>query len=300
MDELNNTQYPHLNTNASEYMDKTDPERIHYIRSPRWIGYPHAKQLLTSLKDLQDTPRKHRMPNALIVGDSNAGKTMIAERFHKLNPAYEREDGEGLVIPVLYIQAPAVPSESRLYSNILEKLFAPYYPSYSAEKKYYQVIELMKYCNVKMLMIDEIHSILAGNMEKQRIFLSVLRNLGNELQIPIVALGTKDALRAISTDPQLENRFKYYSLPRWEYDTNYKRLLASYECMLPLAEPSNLPQKTMAMKLLSMSDGLLGELSDLLAEAAIEAIRTGQERINLTLLEHLDWQSPSQRRGRNA
>jgi len=300
MSDINNDPYPHLHGNARAYMDKPEAERIQYIEAPRWIGYPHAKLLLSKLEALRNAPRKHRMPNALIVGDSNAGKTMIAERFHQLNPAYEREDCEGLVIPVLYIQAPAVPSESRLYSNILEKLFAPYYPSYSAEKKYYQVIELMRYCNVKMLMIDEIHSVLAGNMEKQRIFLSVLRNLGNELQIPIVALGTKDALRAVSTDSQLANRFKYYSLPRWEYGTDYRRLLASFECMLPLAEPSKLSQRTIAMKLLTMSEGLLGELSELLAEATVEAIRSGQERITLTLLEHLDWQSPSQRRGRNA
>ncbi|MBF4280699.1 AAA family ATPase, partial [Vibrio anguillarum] len=106
---------------------------------------------------------------------------------------------------------------SRLYNNILNKLFAPYRPSDSIDKKSFQVLQLMKHCNVKMLVLDEIHSLLAGSLEKQRMFLSVLRNLGNELQIPIVGLGTRDALRAIKTDPQLENRFKPVLLPRWEY-----------------------------------------------------------------------------------
>lgn len=299
MTDLNQSSYPHLHANAKAFMEKPEADRVKYIQSPRWIGYPHAKQILGKLNTLLNTPRKHRMPNALVVGDSNAGKTMLAERFHQLNPAYEREDSEGVVIPVLYIQAPAVPSESRLYSNILERLFAPYYPSYSAEKKYYQVLELMKYCNVKMLMIDEIHSILAGNTEKQRIFLSVLRNLGNELKIPIVAFGTKDALRAVSTDPQLENRFRYYMLPRWEYGTDYRRLLASFECMLPLAEPSNLSAREIALKLLTMSDGLLGELSDLLSEASIEAIISGQEKVTIELLDQMDWLPPSQRRRRD-
>jgi hypothetical protein len=32
--------------------------------------------------------------------------------------------------------------------------------------------------------------------------------LGNELKLPIVAVGTQDAFNAISTDPQLANRFE--------------------------------------------------------------------------------------------
>ncbi|MBF4302347.1 TniB family NTP-binding protein, partial [Vibrio anguillarum] len=100
---------------------------------------------------------------------------MLAERFLDMNLAYEREDGEGIVIPALYVQSPPVPNESRLYNNILNKLFAPYRPSDSIDKKSFQVLQLMKHCNVKMLVLDEIHSLLAGSLEKQRMFLSVLR-----------------------------------------------------------------------------------------------------------------------------
>ena len=44
--------------------------------------------------------------------------------------------------------------------------------------------------NVKMLIIDEIHHVLAGPLLKQRHFLNVIKYMGNELQIPIVAAGT--------------------------------------------------------------------------------------------------------------
>lgn len=286
----------HLHDAAKKYLEVGNKERIQYILSPRWIGYPKAKQIISKLEDLQAYPPRHRMPNMLIVGDSNSGKTAIAERFSEMNQAYEKEDNEGIIIPVLYVQAPPVPSESRLYNNILEKMFAPYRPSDKADRKQYQVIKLMQHCNVKMLIIDEIHSVLAGNLEKQRIFLSVLRNLGNELKIPIVGLGTKDALRAIKTDPQLDNRFKPILLPRWEYGTDFRRLLASFECMLPLQNASGLSNKQIALKLLSMSEGLLGELSEVLAEAAVEAIKTGREKIDMELLTNLDWDSPSKRR----
>ena len=285
----------HINTEVQQYLDSSSEERITYIRSSRWIGYPKAKNVLEKMEDLLVYPQKHRMPCLLIVGDSNSGKTMLAERFSNTHPAYEREDGEGVVIPALYIQAPPIPNESRLYGNILDKMFAPFRPSDSTERKHHQVMTLMKACNVKMLIIDEIHSLLAGPLDKQRIFLSVIRNLSNELKIPIVALGTKDALRAIKTDPQLDNRFTPVLLPRWDMNTDFRRLLASFERMLPLKDASNLKNINISQKLHHMSEGLLGELSYILTEAAVLAVKSGTEKISIDILKALDYQSPESR-----
>lgn len=290
------TTHPHLNDEATFQLSKNDEDRINYILSSRWIGYPKAKVILGKMEDLLVYPQKHRMPCMLIVGDSNSGKTMLAERFVDIHPAYEREDGEGVVIPALFIQSPPTPSESRLYSNILTKMFAPFRASDSTDKKYNQVLTLMKSCNVKMLIIDEIHSLLAGPLDKQRIFLSVIRNLSNELKIPIVAIGTKDALRAIKTDPQLDNRFKPSLLPRWDMDTDFRRLLASFERMLPLAKPSNLKNKLLAQRIQFLCEGLLGEASEILTLAAVEAIKNGSELISLETIDKIDYASPKERK----
>jgi len=60
----------------------TDNERIEKIRSSRWVGYTTAKKILDKLDDLLTHPKTHRMPNMLIVGETNNGKTMIVNRFH--------------------------------------------------------------------------------------------------------------------------------------------------------------------------------------------------------------------------
>jgi hypothetical protein len=57
--------------------------------------------------------------------------------------------------------------------------------------------------NVKMLIIDKIHHVLAGPLLKQRHFLNVIKYMGNELQIPLVAAGTHAAFNAIQIDPLL-------------------------------------------------------------------------------------------------
>ncbi|SGZ03985.1 TniB family NTP-binding protein [Moritella viscosa] len=295
-DNLSITTFNHLNDEAKEQLAKDDKARINYILSSRWIGYPKAKEILGKMEDLLAYPQRHRMPCMLIVGDSNSGKTMLADRFVDIHPAYEREDGEGIVIPALFIQSPPTPSESRLYSNILTKMFAPFRPSDSVDRKYNQVLILMKACNVKMLIIDEIHSLLAGPLDKQRVFLSVLRNLSNELQIPIIAIGTKDALRAIKTDPQLDNRFKPSLLPRWEMSTDFRRLLASFERMLPLAKSSNLKSKLLTQRIQFLSEGLLGEASEILTLAAVEAIKDGSESITLNTINKIDYLSPTERK----
>jgi len=78
-------------------------------------------------------------------------------------------------------------------------------------------------------------------------------------------------------------------------NNDFRRLLMSFERMLPLAEPSNLKQMDIAQKLHFMSEGLLGELSTLLTEAAVLAVRSGTEKIDLSVLDEVDYLSPTQR-----
>lgn len=66
-----------------------------------------------------------------------------------------------------------------------------------------QVMKVLRAARLCMLIIDEIHHIIAGYITKQRVFLNVLKYLANELQIPLVGVGTADAVRALQTDPQL-------------------------------------------------------------------------------------------------
>jgi hypothetical protein len=149
-----------------------------------------------------------------------------------------------------------------------------------------------------MLMIDEVHNVITGPVNKQRQFLNVLKYLGNDLQIPLVGLGTQAALRAIQADPQLANRFEPVALPRWQLDHDFLMLLASFEQALPLREPSRLVEERLARKLLALSEGSLGELSALLTVAAIYAVKSGTERIDEQVLAAVDWTPPSERRRR--
>jgi hypothetical protein len=102
----------HLHAAARGVLDLPAAERIEHIRRPRWIGYTRAKQLLDKLDDLLTHPKTHRMPNLLIIGDTNAGKTMLANRFVQLHPADDNLNGNAAIVEVLAIQAPPGPHGS--------------------------------------------------------------------------------------------------------------------------------------------------------------------------------------------
>lgn len=145
-------------------------------------------------------------------------------------------------------------------------------------------------------MIDKLYNISAGANKQQLELLNMLRYLGNELKVPLVCFGTKDAYLAIQRDPQLENRFEPIVLPLWQAGREFELLLDSFITVLLLKYPSDLQQPAIVKLLLARSEGILGEVSTILKQAAVKAIETGQEMIDLKLLESIDYQSPSERR----
>jgi hypothetical protein len=292
-----------LNEKAMLALELSDEERIKLIRSELWIRYTKSKEILDKLDELLTYPKKRRMPNLLIVGDTNNGKTMIASRFQQLHPIDENVDGDAIIFPVMLVQAPPVPDEGRFYDEILRKLSAPFKVNDSPSKKLFQVLTISDRVKLKMLIIDEIQDILAGSLRNQHKFRNAIKHLGNELQIPIVGVGTQEAFHAIQTDPQLANRFVPVFLPRWEIGDKvkpkqnpYLKLLTSFERALPLKEPSNLTENGLPLKLLNMSEGLIGELSAILDEAAVKAIRSKKERVDMKILNDINFIPPSDRK----
>ncbi|WP_433684756.1 TniB family NTP-binding protein [Nocardia sp. CA-119907] len=86
-------------------------ERVRYVRADRWIGYTRAAEALTRLEGLFTMPAKQRMPNLLLVGPTNNGKSMIIEKFRRDHPTIAHIDREE--IPVLVVQMPSEPSPTR-------------------------------------------------------------------------------------------------------------------------------------------------------------------------------------------
>jgi hypothetical protein len=57
-----------------------------------------------------------------------------------------------------------------------------------------------------------------------------------------------------------------------------------------------LAKNGLPLKLLNMSEGLIGELSAILTEAAVKAIRSKKERIDTKILGDIDFIPPADRK----
>lgn len=284
-----------LTNEAQEIINKTNEERITYISEDRWIHYPQAEEIIQTLESIKTYEKnKTRVTSILLVGSSNNGKTSLLEEFVRRNPSYDyySENSDKLTkeffdnynaigIPALSILAPNEPNESRLYSNILNKIFAPFNERDSVARKQYLVEYYLDLLNVDMLIIDEIHNILSGSVAKQKQVLNAIKNLSNHLKIPIVLSGTKDALRAVSTDTQISSRFRPIYLKKWKMDKEFVSLLATFLKTLPLKKESIILTPNTAMEILEISDGNIGDIIGLLKKSAIYAIETQSERITL-------------------
>lgn len=287
----------HLTENTKIFVEKSsNEERILSTKKNRWIGYTHAISFLNKMEDCFNYPKSIRMPNLLIVGDSNNGKTALLHKFYNSHLAYLDEKTEKIINPIVYIQAPPEPDEKRFYNAILESLLAPTRTSEKIDSRQNRVINLFRELEVKVLMIDEIHHVLAGSATKQRLFLNVIKYLSNELKIPLICAGTTLAFNAIQSDSQLANRFEPRILRRWSNNNDYKRLLQSFEMMLPLEKESLLISDGIANKILAASDGLIGEIAKILELSSILAIESGTEKITANIIDGIDYIPPNKRK----
>jgi len=286
----------HLTAAAAEALSLTDTERIRFTMRDQWIGYTAATEALAELNRVANHPKVQRMPNRLLVSETNNGKTALVRRFMSMHLADNAPEREAAVVPVILVQAPPVPDERRFYTSLLDAAGMVHRSSHTSDELFYQVRTVLPKLSLKVLIIDEIHNIIVGNTKRHRAFLNTLKYLGNELMVPMVVVGTREAFDALQVDPQIANRFPPIELPRWMCDNELRTFLASFETTLPLHKVSGLSEPKTTTRLHSMSEGTVGELSVLLKEATIEAIRGGEERICDAVLDRLHWIPPSHRK----
>ena len=208
-----------LTVEAKEYLNKTDEDRIVYCKQDKWIGYGAAMKLIELLEDKFTDPPQMRHEGLLIYGDPNNGKTAILKKFYDMHKAQidyvNHEDEIVYEIPIIYFQAPTIPDESRLYSLILNELCVPHKPNDKIMEKEKLVLHHLKKLGTRMILVDEIHSALTGNLNKQRTFINDLKQLSNKLSLTIVLAGTREAHSALSIGAETETRFPSLELPRW-------------------------------------------------------------------------------------
>ena len=272
------TDYSHLTAAAADLLSAPEDKRVRAIKSRRWVLYPRAKQTLDHLNRLINHPRGTRMPSIAIYGDSGMGKTMIMERFRDDNPpGFDPVSGRERT-PVLAMEMAGKPGERRFYGELLALLGAPPSPRADIVQMEQAALRLLSAVGLQVLVIDEVHNILAGSHRDQRVVLNTLRFLSNRLQISLVCFGVMDAREAISGDVQLARRFEEFSINRWAANEQFETLVSSILRNTPLRKPTVLTPKSLR-RILQVTEGITANIFHMINGLAADAAQNGQEQI---------------------
>jgi Cdc6-like AAA superfamily ATPase len=233
------------------------------------------------------------MPSIAIYGDSGMGKTMIMERFREQNkPVFDTHVGVERT-RVLALQLAGRPGERRLYAQLLSALGVPQNPRAGVVELEQVAIRLMRAMDVQIILLDEVHNILAGTFREQRIVLNTLRYISNELKISLVCFGVSEAREAISGDVQLARRFEEMPLARWTANEEFEELVDTIIRNLPLRNPTVLSARAMR-RLLHVTDGVTSKVFRLLNQLAIDAIKDGTEKLTDGAVDQWQLIAPTQ------
>lgn len=279
---MSGESYAHLHPAIREMAALDGPARLERIRAERWVEHPAAAHVLRVLQDIFDQPQRDRMENLLLVGESGMGKTKVLRKFERIN-AVVFDPSAGLKRrPVVMVTMPPEPTEDQLYGSLLGTLGAPVgSPSrLRTDRKREIAIAMLREIGTRVLVIDEINSILAGTARQQRLFLQLLRFLSNDLRMALVCAGIPEARHALMSDPQLRSRFTEGELPTWQPDDTLQAFVNRVVAGMPLRLPSPVDSPKIRRLLAERSGGVTHFICKALEHAAMAAIQTGRELID--------------------
>ena len=294
-----NADLLHLRDKTRPLALLSDDQRIAIIQEGFWISLSTAKNVIDKLQTMLDAPRVTKPPCLLLVGNADSGKSSIFERFLYLHRPDEDSKSSISRTPIVSINCPDGRERGAIYVRILTALFARFKPAEKPEMLRVQVIRLFRDLQVRMLLIDELHDALGGTASEQNALRKAIKDLTNITKVNIAAAGIQTARTFFGNDTQMTSRFRHtIELPMWKAGDELGKLLATLEQRIPLRKASGLKEPAMLAAILHRSEGNLGDICNLVQEAAISAINDPKrpEMIDVDRINTFEWTSPSSRR----
>ena len=269
-----------------------DAQRIARIDRDRWIGYGRAREILAELERILRSGRRQRPDNLLIIGASNNGKTAIARRFLSGTRLPEHPAATYSTIPAALDPGPQRAAHLAFvdrYSRSARTTAWPTRNHRSAARR-----DLPDHADRWPPAAADRRPARHPRRRRLASVLVQLREIGSVLGVSLGCFATREIAYVLRQDDQLTNRFELMTLPRWQIeDPDYWRLLHTFGRRLPLRDASKLTDPDLAAAILARSDGLIGAITRLLRQAAVEAVRTGHERIDRAMLDRVRTESPA-------
>lgn len=234
------------------------------------------RNALAKMEECMELTQLSAVPRCMMLtGSTGLGKTTIIETLVRAYRSVEHADVTEVPVFSAFVPKPA--TIGGLMTQLLVGLGAPKPESGTHATKLTKLHTLLKACRVKLIVLDEFQHLTEGmTSQKTQEVSDWVKTLINGTGVPMVLAGMPTALSVVNCNPQLARRFpiKVQLQPfTWHNDQDELiKILNSIDKQLPFTQPSALAEKDMPLRLMAASDGNLGELMQLLNEAARFAI----------------------------
>jgi GTPase SAR1 family protein len=280
-------RYLHLTQEAEKLLDGSDLQRIRYIQRDRFIPYRAINSVIDLMTDFVERPPSIRPPCLALVGDSGCGKTTLMEEFVR---RYENPL-EPSVQKVIYCTLDPLPELGVSQQALLTALGVPV--TLSASRPRIVADDLigraLRQLQTRLVIFDETLHLHNLRNRQLRLQWDWIKWVSTANRVSLACTGIPGFEQFIRDEAQLQTRFSIMTIPRWTPGPAFSQFLTSFEQSLPLKRQSGLGSNEMQLALLKESGlkqtiaGITQGIKQVLEDAAIKAIRTGVERIDIPL-----------------
>lgn len=283
----------HLNDRARGMVELPTAERIRFVLGDTIIIHPRIAEILNEVDWMIREPAGYRARGLMVHAPPGNGKSMIAEILKRRYPVTTSAVASDCKPPecAIAISLAGARATKAVLVRMLDSLKCPIGRGSIAEQEL-RVHDVLRRCGCRLLILDETQDMLKGCESEQFRVIDVLKHLMNQLRLPILALGTADAVDAFRVDPHMQARFKPIQLPAWTVGDELAGFLRKYEEALPLKKRSNLDNPLVMKYLVTYGDGVLDPMLRRIKAAAVQALVDGTERISLELLRTIPDRPP--------
>lgn len=252
------------------------------------VHYPIFNVILSNMERCFEESVDLAEPLCMIItGDTGVGKSTIIKALSDRHPSIKTS--EEVNIPVLVATVPLPATIGGLYTSLLTALGAPFPDRGKIEYKRLRLLELLKRCNVRLIILDEFqHLVERGTRQRIDAVADAIKSLINQTTLPFILAGMPAARAVLEYSPQLAGRFplsEEIPLFNWlEQPTNFERLLNCFEQALPFAKPCGFGDETMPARFYLATGGNFRSFTTLIRDASRSALMQDCVRIER---EHL-------------
>lgn len=255
------------------------------------ILHPQFVRAIMEIKQRVGHCVRHHKGSALsVIAPTGAGKSTVAS--YCANLWLDRELPDMTLRRVVVFSVPPRPSSGSMSSAVLKALGDPRWSSGKAHILEERAKHLLTRCRTRLVLIDNVQDVPERRKRKGvREVGNWIRDMVDSVPALFVSLGAEQSLDVFNANSQVRRRsparlnIDYFSIETPEKAKRFLRLLFELDKKLPLADMSNLAERSLATRIWMATHGIIDYLMDMVCEAVAVAANSGREALALTDFE---------------